>query len=128
LKKGLVDFGATDAAVDDAQLKEMPPIVQLPESAGPVCITYNLPELKTPLKLSGATLAGIYLGKIKTWQDPAIKKDNPGVSLPNHNVVVAHRSDGSGTSNIFTSYLAKTSPEWDKQVGKGISVSWPVGI
>ena len=128
MKKGLVDFGATDAAVDDAQLKEMPPIVQLPESAGPVCITYNLPELKTPLKLSGATLAGIYLGKIKTWQDPAIKKDNPGVSLPNHNVVVAHRSDGSGTSNIFTSYLAKTSPEWDKQVGKGISVSWPVGI
>src|SRR5262249_28550127 len=69
LKKNLVDVGASDAALDDDQLKEMPPLVQIPESAGPVCITYNLPELKSPLKLSGATLAGIYLGKIKSWQD-----------------------------------------------------------
>ena len=128
LKKGLVDFGASDAALDDAQLKEMPPIIQIPESAGPVCITYNLPELKQPLKLSGATLAGIYLGKIKTWRDPAVKKDNPGVDIPGHAIVVAHRSDGSGTTNIFTTYLAKISPEWAKQPGKGISVSWPVGI
>ncbi|HVO59300.1 MAG TPA: phosphate ABC transporter substrate-binding protein PstS [Terriglobales bacterium] len=128
LKKNLVDFGASDAALDDQQLKEMPPLVQIPESAGPVCITYNLPELKSPLKLNGATLAGIYLGKIKSWQDPAIKKDNPGVSLPTHNIVVAHRSDGSGTSNIFTTYLAKISPEWQKQVGKGISVNWPTGL
>jgi phosphate transport system substrate-binding protein len=127
LKKNLVDFGASDAALDDNQLKEMPPIVQIPESAGPVCITYNLPELKSPLKLSGKTLAGIYLGKIKSWQDPAIKKDNAGVALPNHNIVVAHRSDGSGTTNIFTTYLAKVSPEWQK-VGKGISVNWPVGL
>src|SRR5215472_6439225 len=79
LKQGLVDFGASDAALDDNKLKEMPPLVQVPESAGPVCVTYNLPEVKTPLRLSGATLAGIYLGQIKTWQDPAIKKDNPGV-------------------------------------------------
>src|SRR5215831_17631817 len=111
LKKNLVDFGASDAALDDQQLKEMPPVVQIPESAGPVCITYNLPDLKTPLKLSGTTLADIYLGKVKTWQDAAIKKDNPGVSLPNNPIAVAHRSDGSGTTNIFTMYLAKVSPE-----------------
>ncbi|MBV9609525.1 MAG: phosphate ABC transporter substrate-binding protein PstS [Acidobacteria bacterium] len=128
LKKGLVDFGASDAALDDQQLKEMAAVVQIPESAGPVCITYNLPELKTPLKLSAETLAGIYLGKIKKWQDDAIKKDNPGVDLPSHDIVVAHRSDGSGTTNIFTTYLAKVSPDWQKQVGKGISVSWPAGV
>jgi phosphate transport system substrate-binding protein len=127
LKKGLVDFGASDAALDDDQLKEMPPVIQVPESAGPVCITYNLPELKTPLKLSAATLAGIYLGKITSWQDPAVRKDNAGVTLPKHTIIVAHRSDGSGTTNIFTTYLAKVSPDWAK-VGKGVSVSWPVGL
>jgi phosphate transport system substrate-binding protein len=128
LKKGLVDFGASDAALDDDQLKEMPALVQIPESAGPVCITYNLPELKQPLHLSSATLAGIYLGSIKAWHDAAIKKDNPGVSLPSDQIIVAHRSDGSGTSNIFTTYLAKVSPEWQKKVGKGISVNWPAGL
>src|SRR5215475_7138459 len=127
LKQGLVDFGASDAALDDQQLQGMPALLQIPESAGPVCITYNLPELKTPLKLSADVLAGIYLGKIKKWQDPAIKKDNPGVTLPAHDIIVAHRSDGSGTTNIFTTYLAKVSPEWAK-VGKGISVSWPTGL
>ncbi len=127
LKQGLVDFGASDAALDDEKLKEMPPLVQVPESAGPVCITYNLPELKSPLKLSGTTLAGIYLGKIKTWQDAEIKKDNPGVTLPSHPVAVVHRSDGSGTTNIYTTFLAKVSPEWQK-VGKGMSISWPVGL
>jgi len=128
LKQGLVDFGASDAALDDQQLQGMPALLQIPESAGPVCITYNLPELKAPLKLSSATLAGIYLGKIQSWQDGAIKKDNPGVDLPNHPVVVAHRSDGSGTTNIFTMYLAKVSPDWASKVGKGIAVSWPVGL
>ena len=128
LKKGLVDFGASDAALDDDALKEMPAIVQIPESAGPVCITYNLPELKQPLKLSAASLAGIYLGTIKDWQDTAIKKDNPGVTLPKHEIVVAHRSDGSGTSNIFTTYLATVNPDWEKKVGKGISVNWPPAL
>ena len=128
LKQGLVDFGASDAALDDEKLKEMPLLVQIPESAGPVCITYNLPELKSPLDLSGATLAGIYLGQIKTWQDPAIKKDNPGVNLPNRPVAVTHRSDGRGTTNIFTTYLAKVSPDWEKKAGKGLSISWPVGL
>jgi len=128
LKKGLVDFGASDAALDDQQLKGMPPLVQIAESAGPVCITYNLPELKQALKLSGPTLARIYLGKITTWQDPAIQKDNPGVRISSQNIVVAHRSDGSGTTNIFTSYLAKISPEWAKQVGQAIAVNWPTGL
>jgi phosphate transport system substrate-binding protein len=128
LKKGLIDFGASDAALDDNQLKEMQPVIQIPESAGPVCITYNLPELKSPLKLSGNTLAGIFLGTIKNWQDPAVKKDNPGVKLPNRAILVAHRSDGSGTTNIFTTYLSKVSPEWGQKVGKGISVNWPTGV
>ena len=128
LKKGLVDFGASDAALSDEQLKEMPPLVQVPESAGPVCITYNLPSLKQPLKLSPATLAGIYLGKITKWHDPAIAKDNPGVTLPNADVVVAHRSDGSGTTNIFTTYLDTVSPDWHGKVGKGLSVNWPAGL
>jgi phosphate transport system substrate-binding protein len=128
LKKGLIDFGASDAALDDNQLKEMQPVIQIPESAGPVCITYNLPELKSPLKLSGNTLAGIFLGTVKNWQDPAVKKDNPGVNLPNRAILVAHRSDGSGTTNIFTTYLSKVSPEWAQKVGKGISVSWPTGV
>jgi phosphate transport system substrate-binding protein len=128
LKQGLVDFGASDAPLDDQQLQGMPVLVQIPESAGPVCISYNLPELKTPLKLSAATLAGIYLGQIKTWQDPAVKKDNPEVNLPNHPVAVTHRSDGSGTTNIFTIYLAKVNPDWQTKVGKGISVNWPIGL
>ena len=128
LKQGLVDFGASDAALDDDKLKEMPALVQIPESAGPVCITYNLPDLKEPLRLSADSLAGIFLGKIKTWQDPELRKDNPGVNLPKTPIIVAHRSDGSGTSNIFTTYLAAVSPEWQKKVGKGISVSWPEGL
>lgn len=128
LKEGTVDFAASDAALDDHELQGMPPLVQIPESAGPVCITYNLPELKEPLRLSGTTLAKIFIGEIKTWQDPAIKKENPGASLPNHNVVISHRSDGSGTTNIFTTYLAKVSPEWSQKVGKGLAVNWPVGL
>ena len=128
LKKGLLDFGASDAALDDEKLKEMSPLIQVPESAGPVCITYNLPDLKEPLKLSAAAVSGIFLGTIKNWQDAAIKKDNPGVALPHDAIIVAHRADGSGTTNIFTTYLAKVSPEWEKKVGKGISVSWPVGV
>lgn len=128
LKKGVVDFGASDAALTDQQLAEMPPLVQVPESAGPVCITYNLPQLKEPLRLSATTLAGIYLGRIKSWQDPSIKKDNPGAPLSNDPIILAHRSDGSGTTNIFTTYLAKVSPEWEKRVGKGIAVNWPTGL
>jgi phosphate transport system substrate-binding protein len=128
LKQGVVNFGASDLALDDNQLKEMPALVQIPESAGPVCITYNLPDLSHPLKLSGSTLSAIYLGTIKNWQDPAIKKDNPGVNLPSQNVVVVHRSDGSGTTNIVTTYLSAVNSEWQKKGGQGLSISWPTGI
>jgi phosphate transport system substrate-binding protein len=128
LKRGLVDFGATDAALDDDNLKEMPALVQVPETAGPVCITYNLPQLKQPLKLSAKTLSGIYLGTIKNWSDPAIKQENAGVAMPNQNIIVVHRSDGSGTSNIFTTYLGAVNPDWKSKVGVGMSVAWPLGI
>ncbi len=128
LKNGMVDIGASDAALDDEKLKEMPALVQIPESAGPVCITYNLEQLKEPLKLSAKTLSGIYLGTIKNWQDAAIKNDNPGINLPKQGIVVVYRTDGSGTTNIFTTYLAAVSPTWKSQVGQGLSVSWPIGI
>lgn len=129
LKAGLVDFGASDVALTDEQLKTMPgPIIQVPESAGPVCITYNLPNLSKPLRLSAPALAGIFLGTITSWSDPQIAKSNPGVNLPNTQVIVAHRSEGSGTTGIFTAYLAAVSPEWKSKVGQGISVHWPVGL
>lgn len=128
VKAGLVDFGASDAALDDKQLASMQPMIQIPESAGPVCVTYNLPELQKPLNLTGAALSGIYLGTIKSWRDPAIAKANPGVNLPNKSIIVVHRSEGSGTTNIFTTYLSTVNPVWAQKVGKGISVNWPVGL
>jgi phosphate transport system substrate-binding protein len=128
VKKGTVDFGASDAALSDEKLKGMPDVLQIPESAGPVCITYNIPGLQQPLRLSGEVLASIYLGKISNWQDEAIAKDNPGVSMPNQPIAVAHRADGSGTTAIFTTYLAAVSPDWAKQVGAGTAVNWPLGL
>ena len=128
VKNKTVDFGASDAALTDAQLKEMSPVLQIPESAGPVCLTYNLPGMPATLQLSPASLAGLFLGAIKSWSDPAIAKDNPGVHLPNLPVVVVHRADGSGTTAIFTDYLAAISPVWKAQVGAGKSVKWPVGL
>lgn len=129
LTKGLVQFAASDMAVDDQKAATIAGgVVQVAESAGPVCVTYNLPELKEPLKLSAASLSGIFLGTVKTWQDPLIKKDNPGVNLPNTAIAVAHRSDGSGTTNIFTTYLSAVSPQWKSKVGQGLSVNWPVGL
>ena len=119
VKSHTVDFGASDAALTDDQLKDFFPVIQIPESAGPVCITYNLAELSQPLQLSAESLAGIFLGKVKTWHDPLIVKDNPGVKLPNEPIVVVHRADGSGTTNAFTTYLSAVSPEWQSKVGKG---------
>ena len=128
LKKGLVDFGASDLALPDDQLQQMPALVQIAETAGPVCVTYNLQGLSQPLQLSSKTLSGIFLGTIKSWHDPAIKAENPGVNLPNQPIFVVHRSDGSGTTNIFTTYLATVNPDWQSKVGKGLSVSWPTGL
>jgi phosphate transport system substrate-binding protein len=128
LKQGTLEIAATDAPLSDDQLKDMAPVIQVPVAAGPVCAVYNLPSLKAPLRLSGSTLAGIFSGKIISWQDPAIAHDNPGAALPHAAIIVVHRTDGSGTTSILTSYLAKVSPEWAKEAGSGFTVKWPVGI
>jgi len=128
LAKGLVQFAASDMPLNDEKAKDMGGVVQVAESAGPVCITYNLTDLKEPLKLSATSLSGIFMGTIKNWQDPQIKKDNPGVALPKTDIAVVHRSDGSGTTNIFTTYLSAVNPTWKSKVGQGLSVSWPVGL
>ncbi|HEX5236686.1 MAG TPA: phosphate ABC transporter substrate-binding protein PstS [Silvibacterium sp.] len=128
VKAGTVDFGASDYALKDAQIAAMSPVIQFPESAGPVCMTYNLPEMTQPLQLSGDAIAGIFLGQITNWQDAKIAADNPGVKLPKEAIVVVHRSDGSGTTNAFATYLSAVSPEWKTKVGAGGSVNWPVGL
>ena len=128
IKQGRLDFAASDAPLSDDQLKDMPALLQVPATAGPVCIIYNLPNLNAPLRLSAKTLAGIYGGSIISWQDPAIAKDNPGVKLPKTAVIVVHRSDGSGTTNILTNYLSKVSQDWSWKSGHGLSVTWPIGL
>lgn len=128
VKAGTVDFGATDDPLNDAQLAAMKPLIQFPETAGPVCITYNLPELTKPLQLSAATITGIFLGKITNWRDKAIEADNPGVKLPKEPIVVVHRAEGSGTTAAFTTYLSAVSDVWKTKVGAGKSVAWPVGL
>lgn len=128
VKAGTVDFGATDAPLNDEALAQTKGMLQIPESAGPVCITYNLPGLTAPLQLSAEALSGIFLGTITSWQDPILTRDNPGVTLPATKIVVAHRTDGSGTTAAYTSYLAAVSPAWKSKVGQGAAVSWPVGL
>lgn len=123
-----VDFGASDAPMTDESMSKAPyKILHLPVVAGSVAITYNLPG-NPSLRFDSDTLAGIYLGKITQWNDPRIAATNPGVSLPNLAIVVVHRSDGSGTTFIFTDYLSVVSPEWASGVGKNVSVKWPVGL
>lgn len=128
VKSKTVDFGASDAPLTDDQISGMFPVIQIPETAGPVCITYNLPGLSQPLQLSPESLAGIFLGTITNWQDPKLKADNPGITLPKQGIVVVHRAEGSGTTNAFTTYLSAVSPEWQSKVGKGNNVSWPTGL
>jgi phosphate transport system substrate-binding protein len=129
LQEGTVDFGASDMPLNDEQLRQMPmPIFQLPTVLGSVVPAYNVAEVKGELKFTAQALAGIYLGQIKTWNDQAIASTNPGVSLPNKPIVVIHRSDGSGTTFVFTDYLSKVSPEWKTKVGSNTSVNWPVGL
>src|SRR5271156_5353360 len=129
VKSGTIDFGASDAPLSDAELAGMSaPVFQIPEPPGPICVTYNLDGLDKPLQLSSDTLAGIFLGKITNWQDPLLKKDNPGEKLPNTKVTVVHRAESSGTTAAFTTYLSAVSPEWSQQVSKGTAVKWPTGI
>ncbi len=123
-----VDFGASDAPMTDAMMAKAPgKILHLPVVAGSVAITYNLPGSPV-LKFDGPTLAGIYLGEITKWNDPKIAALNPGANLPDSPIVVVHRSDGSGTSFIFTDYLSSISPAWKSKVGKNTSVKWPTGV
>src|SRR6266404_5641193 len=124
-----VDFGASDGPMTDEQLRAAPGrILHFPTVMGAVVITYNGEGLKTGLKLTPEAIAGIFLGKITKWNDPALAAANPGVTLPPRDIVVVHRSDGSGTSYIFTDFLSKVSREWSNKVGKGTSVSWPAGL
>jgi phosphate transport system substrate-binding protein len=123
-----VDFGASDGPMSDVNLAKAPgKLLHIPTVAGAVVITYNLPG-DPALKLDGPTLAGIYLGTIKKWNDPQIVALNSGVQLPNEDIVVVHRSDGSGTTFIFTDYLSKVSADWKSKVGNNTSVRWPVGL
>jgi len=126
---GTVDFGASDGPMTDQQLADAKvKILHLPTVLGSDVPAYNIPGVRGELKLTPEAIAGIYLGKITSWNDPAIAKVNPGVSLPNQSIIVVHRSDGSGTTYVWTDYLSKISSEWNSQVGKGTSVRWPVGL
>ena len=124
-----VDFGASDGPMTDEQLAQAKfKILHIPTVLGAVVPAYNVPGVTGELKFTPEALAGIFLGKITTWNDPAIAKANPGVNLPAQNIIVVHRSDGSGTTYIFTDYLSKVSPDWQSGPGKGTSVKWPVGL
>lgn len=129
LKEQTVDFGASDAPMKDEDLKSAPgEILHIPTVLGAVVITYNLAGINQPLRFSPEVIAGIFLGNIKKWNDPKIAADNPGVALPGNDITVVTRSDGSGTSAVFTDYLSKVSAEWKEKVGSGTSPRWPTGI
>jgi len=123
-----VDFGASDGPMSDENLAKAPgKILHIPTVAGAVVMTYNLPGSPS-LKFDADTIAGIYLGQIKKWNDPKLTALNPGLKLPDQEIVVVHRSDGSGTTFIFTDYLSKVNAEWKQKVGNNTSVNWPAGI
>jgi phosphate transport system substrate-binding protein len=129
LRNQTVDFGASDAPMNEEQLKQSPsPVLHFPSVMGAVVLAYNLPDVKQKLNLTGPVIADIFMGEIVKWSDPKIAKLNPGVTLPDDPIVTCHRSDGSGTSYIFSDYLTKVSPAWAKGVGKGTSLKWPVGL
>ncbi|HUX86540.1 MAG TPA: phosphate ABC transporter substrate-binding protein PstS [Chloroflexota bacterium] len=129
LSKGTVDFGASDAPMSDAQIQSAGgDIIHIPITLGAVSIGYNLPGVADGVKMDGETLANIFLGTITSWNDAALTKLNPDIKLPNTPIAVVHRSDGSGTTDIFTSYLTSVSPNWKSKIGFGTAVNWPVGI
>jgi phosphate transport system substrate-binding protein len=131
--EGNVDFGATDGPMNDVQLRQFEDthgykVLHIPTVLGADVPAYNLPGIHEELNFTPEVLAGIFLGKITKWDDSELRKANPNVSLPNAQIIVIHRSDGSGTSYIWTDYLSKVSDEWRNRVGKGTSVNWPVGL
>jgi phosphate transport system substrate-binding protein len=126
---GTVDFGASDMPMTDKQLQEAKAkILNIPTVLGAVVPAYNVPGISGEVKFTPDALAGIFMGKISKWNDKAITSVNPGVNLPDKDIIVVHRSDGSGTTFIWTDYLSKVSPEWKSQVGSDTSVKWPIGI
>jgi len=125
---GTVDFGASDAPLSENEYADISGILQIPESIGAVVVAYNLPGIQKGVKLSGDVISEIFLGKITKWNDPKIVSLNPGIQFPEKDIIVAHRSDGSGTTFVFTDYLSAVSPDWKSKVGKGKSVNWPVGL
>lgn len=130
---GTVDFGASDGPMNDDQIKEFKEkrgadILHFPTVLGAAVPTYNIPGVNAELNFTQDALAGIFLGKVTKWNDPAIASANTGVNLPGNDIVVVHRSDGSGTTYIWTDYLSKVSEEWKSKVGKNTSVNWPVGL
>ena len=124
----VVDFGASDAPMNADELRGAPGILHIPTVAGPVCIAYNIPGIGPGLSLTGEVIADIFEGKITKWNDPRIANINKGTKMPNISIFTAHRSDGSGTTNILTTYLSEVSPSWKANVGAGKSVHWPVGL
>ena len=127
--EGTVDFGASDGPMSDEQMANAKVKVQhIPTVLGAVVPVYNIPGTNHELNFSGDVIADIYLGKITSWNDPRIAKDNPGASLPNQPILPVYRSDGSGTTYIFTDFLSKVNPDWNSRVGKSTSVKWPTGI
>jgi phosphate transport system substrate-binding protein len=128
LESATVGFAGSDPALKPTDIKAMKgPVLQFPVAAGAITVSYNLPGIKTGLKLDGPTLAEIFSGKITKWNDPAIKALNSGMSLPSTSITVVHRSDSSGTTNGFTTYLSDVSPTWKSTIGAGKDVKWPVG-
>jgi phosphate transport system substrate-binding protein len=126
---GTVDFGASDGPMSDEQLKQSKTkILHIPTVMGAVVPAYNIPGVSEEIKFTPDVLAGIFLGKIQKWNDAAIAQANPGVKFPDQSIIVIYRSDGSGTTFIFTDYLSKVSKDWESGVGKGTSVKWPVGV
>jgi phosphate transport system substrate-binding protein len=131
--EGTVDFGATDGPMNEDQLKQFrskrgSEILHFPTVMGADVIVYNLAGVSKELNFTPEAIAGIFLGRIKKWNDPELAKSNPGVNLPGSDIVVVHRSDGSGTTYVFVDYLSKVSKEWETKVGRGTSVNWPVGL
>lgn len=130
LTEGTVDFGASDMPMTDEQISKITryKVLHFPTVLGGVVPTYNVAGVSAPLKFTGDTLAGIFLGTIGKWNDAALKKDNPGVNLPDADITVVHRSDGSGTTFVWTDYLSKVSAAWKSKVGANTSVNWPKGL
>lgn len=123
-----IDYGGSDAPLTDEALIKSPDILHIPVVLGAVVVSYNLPQMSEPLRFSPDVLADIFLGNITRWDDARIRADNPNVRLPSTEIGVVHRSDGSGTTDIFTDYLSKISPQWKERVGRGTSVKWATGV